>query len=362
LLNSPEKMLFGIDNNSWKIGPKFMGIKLIPMGSHFVYYSLSDEDYAIKQGFCINVNSSTKVHIRKWDNDIQDFIHVKEEDKEGFTIGVNNFDFEPFLGSYPKENVENWNDVSNFISSKILSKLEPITRKYITTTNEYDDATTEDINTKANIFYTSINKIKFIHDKNQQNITNYYIDKSQQLSLILEKEYQGDYSMLLGEFQYSFITFILGEIFESFEQWKSLITLVLSCNEAISTNEEFYCYFIEVLYHQLRQLPKDFFADEITANNFMRRLLSQFILFCCEEKVSDKIYQRVIRLRKFLKVFFSFEIKNEVERILNIYKGVTSMNEYDDDDDLPVIVDESEIINFEKKYGNRKEMDNKMID
>ena len=38
LLHVPEGTEFGIDYNSWRVGPKFMGIKMIPPGFHFVFY------------------------------------------------------------------------------------------------------------------------------------------------------------------------------------------------------------------------------------------------------------------------------------------------------------------------------------
>ena len=64
LLNSPKLMQFGVDLCQWTIGEKFMGIKLIPLGSHFISYALNDEKYQIKQGFFINVNKENKNHVR----------------------------------------------------------------------------------------------------------------------------------------------------------------------------------------------------------------------------------------------------------------------------------------------------------
>ena len=38
LFNVPPGTEIGIDMNSWNVGPKFKGIKMIPPGLHFVYY------------------------------------------------------------------------------------------------------------------------------------------------------------------------------------------------------------------------------------------------------------------------------------------------------------------------------------
>ena len=37
-LDVPEGTDFGIDYNTWAVGPKFRGVKMIPPGFHFVYY------------------------------------------------------------------------------------------------------------------------------------------------------------------------------------------------------------------------------------------------------------------------------------------------------------------------------------
>lgn len=57
-------------------------------------------------------------------------------------------------------------------------------------------------------------------------LTEANFDKSIILGELLKKEYDGKSENLLGELQFSFISFLLGENLESFEQWKSIITLL----------------------------------------------------------------------------------------------------------------------------------------
>lgn len=38
-LDAPPNLEFGIDYNAWTIGPLFKGVKLIPPGLHFIYFS-----------------------------------------------------------------------------------------------------------------------------------------------------------------------------------------------------------------------------------------------------------------------------------------------------------------------------------
>lgn len=379
LLNCPKFMDFGIDFSSWTIGDKFMGIKHITPGPHFIYYSTKDENYMFKQGFFIDIatDNKNKIHIRKWNPEIGDFVNLKEEDEKNFSIGVQNLDFDAYLGNYPTDQIENWRSLSNFIEDKILQRLEPINKRYITSSKEYEKENAPnsiDAEIKGNIYFTDIPKKKFSLKCNfksdPETLTKINIDKSTILEELLLKEYKLDTNILLGEFQYSFITFFLCEIYESFEQWKNIFILISSAYESIKTRENFYCEFIEVIYHQFIQFPKDFFYDEISSDNFLKRVLNNFIKFCenlvsedSQGKMFNKLIKRVRLFKKFLKEFFDFEIKDEEQRIIEKYliiKGNTNLDienseiknlnlcEKDLDDDLPVIVDEEEINNILK--------------
>ena len=38
ILDMPVGTEFGIDYNSWNIGPRFKGVKMIPPGVHFIHF------------------------------------------------------------------------------------------------------------------------------------------------------------------------------------------------------------------------------------------------------------------------------------------------------------------------------------
>lgn len=467
LINCPAQMQFGIDSSKWKIGDKFMGIKLIPEGAHYVSYALSSEEYAIKQGFFIYVNNKKLIHIRKWDNDLEDFVALKEEDYKNFSIGVHNLEFDPYLGNYPLEQYENWKDLCKYISYEVIERIQPLSKKYITSSKEYDeisDSTNMNLlNPKSKKFeemlklknpetYNESNQKLFedkskdnkqsehrinledeIYDSNQKEdkkqteskdkidesnqpeqknkpdysemqenikksltnfdkiksdlyftdipkkkvflvtekiekslITKNNIDKSFLFEELLIKSFKGNEEELLGEFQFSFITFLIAEIYESFEHWKNLCILILNCQDAISKKTKFFCLFIEVLYNQFRQFPKDFFIDELTSNNFFNKSLENFIVFIKDEenkeKFSDnnKIKKMIIYFEKFLDEYFGLHIKDENTKIIEKYLDSKNINSYDhktlknkeeEDDEMPVIVYQEEI-NQILEYGN----------
>jgi A1 cistron-splicing factor AAR2 len=368
LLNSPKFMQFGIDNNIFSLGEKFMGVKLIPNGSHFITFSLKEENYMVKQGFFIYVNSlgkneDCKIHIRKWEPLLSEFITLKPEEYKNFQIGCQNLEFDQYLGNYPDESLASWCDLSKFISPEILEKLEPINRKYITTSKEYaGELSMNDYDIKGNIYFTEIpqnSKHKLIYskvkEKAPEEIYKTCTDKSEICKEIIYNKYATIKNDLLGELQYSFITFFFGEIYESFEQWRSIFILITQCeslliqNECIKEYSKFFCDFIEIIYNQFRIFENDFFSNELTGNNFIKRYLDNFILFIKENKnqIDQGVYKRCLLFEKFLKEFFNYEIKCEEDKILELYYRIRENKQYiqveDIDDELPVIVCEEEI-------------------
>lgn len=49
-----------------------------------------------------------------------------------------------------------------------------------------------------------------------------------------------DEKLFLGELQFAFICFLIGESLEALEQWKKMVTLVCSCEDALLTHPKFF--------------------------------------------------------------------------------------------------------------------------
>jgi len=102
-------MQFGIDNQFWETGPLFKGVKLIPPGAHFVYFSLKDEDYQNRMGFFIHISNhgldKQDVIARRWNSEEQLFEALPASDDAAYTEAVRNMDFDKYLGAYPIDNL-----------------------------------------------------------------------------------------------------------------------------------------------------------------------------------------------------------------------------------------------------------------
>lgn len=121
LLDSPEGMQFGIDNQYWETGKLFRGVKCIPPGAHYVYFSLKDEDYQNRMGFFIHITTEKgidhqQVIMRRWNQQEQLFECLPESEELAYAESARNMDFDKYLGIYPLENLSQWVGLSCFIS------------------------------------------------------------------------------------------------------------------------------------------------------------------------------------------------------------------------------------------------------
>ena len=357
LLNCPKKMQFGIDLSQWIIGEKFMGIKLIPIGIHYISFSLSEENNAFKQGFFIEIEegkNKCKNVIREWSSKYETFIKINEEMNKNYSIGLDNLDFDQFLGNYPYEQIQNWKDLTNFLNKDIINKLQ----KNIDMTmcpgikeeNKNENNENEINEIKINIQLMTYENIEF---------TEFYLNQPEYInsldkSLLLEKiisKLKSPYEFL-GEFQYTFILFLIGEVYEALKQWKDIFILISSSENLLTKKnyEKFFCDFTEIIYNQLRLFPDDLMHDVILENNFLKRYLTNFLLY--EKKEMKNFTKRQKLLKNFVEEKFGYKIKSEEERIIENYlnqnKNKKDKNDYyelykdDINDDLPVIVDEND--------------------
>lgn len=355
LLNSPKKMQFGIDLSQWVIGEKFMGIKLIPVGVHYISFSLSEENNAFKQGFFIEIEegkNKSKNMIREWSSKYETFIKLSDEMNKNYSIGLDNLDFDQFLGNYPYEQIQNWKDLTNFLDKGIINKLQKNIDMTMCPEIKADDKNNEQDNENKNMnmqimSYENIEFTEFY--LNQPEYIN-SLDKSALLEKIISKIKSPN--EFLGEFQYTFILFLIGEVYEALKQWKDIFILISSSENLLTKKnfEKFFCDFTEIIYNQLRLFPDDLMHDVILENNFMKRYLTNFLLY--EKKEMKNFSKRQKLLKNFVEEKFGYKIKSEEERIIENYmskdKNKKDKNDYYElykneiDDDLPVIVDEND--------------------
>ncbi|GAV75828.1 AAR2 domain-containing protein [Cephalotus follicularis] len=366
LLDFPYYSLFGIDTLVFSAGPIFKGVKMIPPGVHFVFYSSASRDgkeFSPIIGFFIDVGPS-EVIVRKWDHQDERLVKVSEEEEERYCQAVRSLEFDKQLGPYNLSQYGYWKRLSNYITKSTIERIEPIGGE-ITVTCEsgmvenisksaMEKALDEQLkdskfstpvekSQRRGCYYTSIPRVIKFKGIRGEELTSLNMDKTQLLESLIIKDYGGSEDSLLGELQFAFIAFLMGQSLEAFLQWKSLVSLFLGCSEApFHTRSQLYTKFIKVIYDQLKYgLHKDrggikpggsALLDDswLSADSFLHHLCKDFFLLVQEASVVDgALLSRTRKLRVLLEKKLGWEFQSN--------SAVAGMYFEKDDEFAPVV-------------------------
>lgn len=121
---------FGIDMNSWNVGEKFKGVKMIPPGLHFVYFSAVSRqgDVAPRTGF-FHVFKQREVLIRVYDPATEDLNPDDTNAEQVERVREHLKDLDPNLGAYPLDSWRKWVSFTQHISEQQLQQMLPLSGK-----------------------------------------------------------------------------------------------------------------------------------------------------------------------------------------------------------------------------------------
>ena len=168
----------------------------------------------------------------------------------------------------------------------------------------------------------------FDSSKQLSELTRSYLDKSDYFKKLIDKEFHGNPSMLLGELQVAFILFLVGENLEAFEQFKRVFALLTNAESYLLANTVFALNAIRAIYTCLSQFPEDFFLDPISSHNFVQPGLKSLFAMDFQGAVLD----RCNKLRSMVRERFHLEFRE-----FEVVDGELYFDE--DDDEAPVVVD-----------------------
>ncbi|KAI3500192.1 hypothetical protein L1887_36009 [Cichorium endivia] len=362
-LDVPQHTLFGIDTQMFSVGPNFKGIKMIPPGPHFIYYSSSNRggsEFSPMIGFFIDLNPS-QVIVRKWDQQEERLVKISEEEEDRYSQAVKNMEFDKYLGPYTLSQFGEWKMLSNYITKSTIERIEPIGAE-ITVINEPDilgnniktameEALSEQLKKskipksddkiiKRGCYYTKIPRLIKQKGILGQELTSLNLDKTSLLENILMKEYKGDEDLLLAELQFAFVAFLMGQSLEAFLQWKAFVNLLFGCIEApLHTRSHLFTKFIKVLYYQLKYAfqketkdtnngPMTLLDDSfLSADSFLQHLCKEFFSLVLEAPFVDGDL-----------LYWTRKLKELLEESLG-WVFQQNMGDYEEDDEFaPVVV------------------------
>ncbi|KAH0462967.1 hypothetical protein IEQ34_007549 [Dendrobium chrysotoxum] len=296
----------------------------------------------------------TQIIVRKWCPREEQLIKVSEDEECRYSEMVKQMEFDQHLGPYPLDHYGNWKHLSCYISESTISRIEPIGAE-ISIAHEsvlFDQGQKSEMekrwldqlknssfsecslekNVKRRCFYTTIPKIVKSKNITSEELTALNLDKTKLLENILMTNFGGEEDLLLGELQFSFIAFMMGQSLEAFMQWKDL---------PLRTRSQLFTKFIRVIYFQLKHgfhkeqkgnivdkglslfLDDDWFSKDI----FLYRLCMEFFPLVLNAEVIDgDLLSWTKKLKKFLETTLGWD-----------FVGLDAMLD-EDDEFAPVVV------------------------
>lgn len=364
-LDVPEGTEFGFDYSSWTAGPLFKGVKMIPPGIHFVYYSARNkqtDEVGPRTGTFINFEQKSVV-VRKWNPIAEELTEDGISADDVQRIQDNLKDLDRFLGPYPYEGYKKWVSLSNFITPELLDKLQPLSKRICSVTDFVSEVsntqsrklgkTSGSTKTSEDQDETKVSKEKDLQDNKEENaeptslkdaesrlpdmkvreeskiqfskipkqkyppgcspaeMTKYSIDSSYALESILCSNYKDNEAKILGEIQFAFICFLIGQVLDAFEQWKNLVHVMCTSEEALQNQASLFLNFISVIHYHIQETPEDFFVDILSANNFLTSTLQEFFSNLENMSSDSDLKKRGLKFRDYLTQKFKWDFTSE---------------------------------------------------
>jgi len=358
LLGVPEGTEFGIDLKSWNTGEKFRGVKMIPPGIHYVFYSSVSNtgDTAPRTGF-FHYYKETEIVVKKWDKIGEGLSLEKVTEEEVVKLKDNIKALDGFLGPYPFDIKEKWVLLTSNISEKLTKRLVPLcgevrsalelesctdanrprgtkisnddqhaslsSKGRRSSLNNVEDILLPHLEPKegTNLRFTVFPEKTYPDGSSPSEITKHSLDSSYLFEqIVCSYEEPTD---ILGEFEFCYICFLVGHSLEAFEQWKQIFSLFCSCEDAIKKYRRLYDAFLSLIDIQVKEIPEDFLADIVSNKNFVYIKLRDLFRFIKSSDVDGKLKCKADRLR---------------QAFSDLYQWDFSHLESEDEDEAPVIV------------------------
>ncbi|CAI5441229.1 unnamed protein product [Caenorhabditis angaria] len=334
-LDFPEGSEFGIDYKSWKTGDKFRGLKMIPPGVHFVYCSINSTP---RIGF-FHTFKAGEIVVKKWNKQTEDFEdqEVPEDQLPEKRQQLKNLD--SCLAPYPFENYRSWYALTDFVTESTVNRIKPLKGR-ITAQAELVSLETAymekpednpEVSCTQTVDRDHPIRTRFVdqHGLPVMKIREGYEIRFQEIPQLrgdiprigiehsdrlfrLTRSLNGDWKQLLAELQIAFVCFLIGQVFEGFEQWKRIIHLLCCCPNSFGSQHDLFISYIRVLFFQLKECPSDFFVDIVSRDNFLTTTLSMlFANIRDSAHAKDDLKKKSAQFKAYLTKQFKWDFECE---------------------------------------------------
>ncbi|CAO2658269.1 Nn.00g059920.m01.CDS01 [Neocucurbitaria sp. VM-36] len=386
LLNLPPNALAGIDLLSFTTSSRFRGIKNVPPGLHFVF-AASNSAFSVRQGAWFYVTPGTgspQVFVKKWDE--------KTETLVAETAQTEVLRWKANLGSIWKDGLTpyrqtvqegdsgaeegwseestDWGKLTSRISPTILSRICGLNPDHWSLTSA--SSATQDTEQipgleSSNSILHPEKELAFLPIDLKQTWrkgatgrerTEAAQDRSWFLGDLIDNHCQakgkrGRESEVLGELQFAFLMVLTLNNNSCLEQWKRLLQLLLTCQQAVKNRAQMFLELLKILRAQLSHcadMEGELFDMSEVGGGFLRPLFSRFqkTLDDFDGKWKANLVDELQDLQEYLQQEFGWELDGSyVKRgMLELEDGERvemDVNGADEDDELgdyaPVVVE-----------------------
>eukprot|EP00730_Choanoeca_flexa_P004774 TRINITY_DN11798_c0_g1_i4.p1 TRINITY_DN11798_c0_g1~~TRINITY_DN11798_c0_g1_i4.p1 ORF type:complete len:346 (+),score=43.44 TRINITY_DN11798_c0_g1_i4:85-1122(+) len=275
---------FGMDYKAWQTGPQFRGAKMIPEGIHYVYYSSSQRSATVmtsqtpRVGFFIQTKPGD-VLIFKWNAHNELLEDTRPSEEEVQNVRQNYQEIDRYLGAYPMDGTfKTWLSLSSHITPACLRRITPACG-YITSATAMEgtsglvssrqskaDADKDGSGDKESVFardkdawqsmqpvpearlgFVSIPRRLVPAGATPQEISQHSMDRSYTLTTLIAQQFDNDPKEAIAEMQAAFVCFLIGQVYDAFEQWKQWVHLLCHCDDALAQFPQLFLDFMSTL-------------------------------------------------------------------------------------------------------------------
>lgn len=373
-----ENWLVGIDTKFFTVNQLLRGLKLVPGGIHLIHYSIpwkSDETTESSVRYGRFIECKNEVVILSWNLQQEKFDFIdgsNEEEALNYSKSMADLgeDYR-FTVEYP-EDFNLWSRLISKLDMDLIQEFVPYTHQRFTDEintitpskeenmvlldqlQQKDPIRTYEDHNNSEFAYTIIEFRKNRPDKAQDvtQITKDFRDKS----WYLDSVFGHDLDILLGEFQLSFVLFVVLGNFCSGLQWLNILRLVLMSKTFLGSHKAFTHSFILIFKLQLETIPAEYVGDTISLTsavdtktfidimeNFVRDVFvkEDWTGECCGKmKMNGMILETWENILETINSKFNLDIKRlgDVKVDENQFE-VYDLKDYDEnDEDAPAIV------------------------
>ncbi|KAL7054786.1 hypothetical protein AAHC03_025728 [Spirometra sp. Aus1] len=290
LTDVPTGTVIGLDANVWRVGRHFRGIKDIPLGVHYMFYSAVREN-AVSGVRCSQFLNFTKPCIvkKRWISNQEEFQDEPEADidreillskphrsfnvpcpvpeREASRLGFLVLSYHGFgscpIGAHRSSNSQDRASVP--IPDRLLrDRMDSVTPESLAECEAQLPALKTVPETDLRLTVLPAHPL-YPPGASPTEISLHNMDQTYTLNALLgqietstaassstdSRGLSHAEAFLLGEFQFSFAVFLLGEVLEGWYHWRNILTLLANCEKAIYEHPHLYKALITCLYRQL---------------------------------------------------------------------------------------------------------------